>query len=100
MFLAVFLLGNFGTVFVDQAYWQSAVAAKPKEGAWGFLSGGIVWFAVPFTFATTMGLAFVAMSAEQGLPLLNGDDVNKGNYIVVRSTTDEEIIFRRVKTFS
>ncbi|XP_064641869.1 uncharacterized protein LOC135496466 [Lineus longissimus] len=72
------IVGNFGTVFVDQAYWQSAVAAKPKEGVWGFLAGGMVWFAVPFTFATTMGLVFVAMGAEQGLPLLSDDDISKG----------------------
>ena len=25
------IVGNFGTVFVDQSYWQSAVAAKPKS---------------------------------------------------------------------
>jgi len=29
--------GNFGTVFVDQSYWQCAVAAKPSQGVWGFL---------------------------------------------------------------
>ena len=23
------IVGNFGTVFVDQSYWQSAIAAKP-----------------------------------------------------------------------
>ena len=26
--------GNFGTVFVDQSYWQCAVAAKPNQGVW------------------------------------------------------------------
>merc|ERR1719375_1155750 len=25
------IVGNFGTVFVDQSYWQSAVAAKPRS---------------------------------------------------------------------
>ncbi len=24
------IIGNFGTVFVDQAYWQGAIAAKPS----------------------------------------------------------------------
>ncbi|PIK48507.1 putative urea-proton symporter DUR3 [Apostichopus japonicus] len=56
------VVGNFGTVFVDQSYWQSSVAAKPKQGMWGFLLGGLVWFAVPFAFATTMGLAYVSLS--------------------------------------
>lgn len=25
------IVGNFGTVFVDQSYWQSAIAAKPQS---------------------------------------------------------------------
>ena len=25
------IVGNFGTVFVDQAYWQKAVAARPRN---------------------------------------------------------------------
>ena len=25
------IVGNFGTVFVDQSYWQSAIAAKPSS---------------------------------------------------------------------
>lgn len=29
IFGIVNIVGNFGTVFVDQAYWQSAIAAKP-----------------------------------------------------------------------
>ena len=29
-----------GTVFCDQAYWQSSVAAKPLQGVWGFITGG------------------------------------------------------------
>ncbi len=24
------IVGNFGTVFVDQAYWQKAIAGRPK----------------------------------------------------------------------
>ncbi|XP_076358090.1 uncharacterized protein LOC143250861 [Tachypleus tridentatus] len=72
------IVGNFGTVFVDQSYWQSSVAAKPKDGVWGFLAGGLVWFAVPFTFATTMGLAYVALSSANGKPLLEPQQVDEG----------------------
>ena len=72
------LSGNFGTVFVDQAYWQSAVAAKPRQAVWGFLTGGLTWFAVPFTFATTMGLAYIGLSAQAGEALLTEDEVNSG----------------------
>jgi Na+/proline symporter len=56
------IVGNFGTVFVDQSYWQSAVAAKPKSAVIGFLIGGMVWFAVPFCMATTNGLAGRALT--------------------------------------
>ena len=78
VFGIVNIVGNFGTVFCDQAYWQSSVAAKPLQGVWGFISGGLVWFAIPFTLATTMGLAYLGMSSAQGSPLLTDEDVMKG----------------------
>merc|ERR1719160_1770828 len=58
------IVGNFGTVFVDQSYWQSAVAAKPRSAVIGFLIGGMVWFAVPFCMATTNGLAGRALTTH------------------------------------
>ena len=76
--LCLFYSGNFGTVFVDQSYWQSSVAAKPRQGVWGFLCGGLVWFAVPFTFATTIGMAYLSISSNNRQPLLDSNDVDKG----------------------
>jgi len=61
------IVGNFGTVFVDQSYWQSAVAAKPKSAVLGFLIGGMVWFAVPFAMATSTGLAGRALTMHPAL---------------------------------
>jgi len=61
------IVGNFGTVFVDQSYWQSAVAAKPKSAVLGFLIGGMVWFAVPFCMATTNGLVGRALTTHPTL---------------------------------
>ncbi|GFR49725.1 hypothetical protein Agub_g11881, partial [Astrephomene gubernaculifera] len=55
------IVGNFGTVFVDQSYWQGAIAAKPSATYRGYLLGGLCWFAIPFTFATTMGLGARAL---------------------------------------
>merc|ERR1711910_268277 len=78
VFGIVNLVGNFGTVFCDQAYWQSSVAAKPLQGVWGFIAGGLCWFAIPFGLATTMGLAYLGMSSAQGSPLLSDEDVMKG----------------------
>merc|ERR1712012_208695 len=78
VFGIVNLVGNFGTVFCDQAYWQSSVAAKPLQGVWGFIAGGLCWFAIPFGLATTMGLAYLGLSSAQGAPLLSDEDVMKG----------------------
>lgn len=73
------LTGAFGTSYVDQSYWQSSVAAKPRQGVLGFLAGGLVWFCIPFALATTMGLAYIALSARQDKPLLSEEEVNQGN---------------------
>ncbi|TRY74845.1 hypothetical protein TCAL_11429 [Tigriopus californicus] len=78
VFGIVNIVGNFGTVFCDQAYWQSSVAAKPLQGVWGFILGGLTWFAIPFSLATTMGMAYLGMSSAQGAPLLTDSDVAKG----------------------
>ncbi|KAF8552643.1 urea transporter [Imleria badia] len=57
------LIGNFATVFQDQAYWQRAIASRPATTVKAYLIGGLAWFAVPFTFSTTLGLAAVALGA-------------------------------------
>lgn len=67
------IVGNFGTVFVDQSYWQRAIAARPKSVAGGFILGGLAWFAIPFTLATTLGLAAVASGV-----ILTEDQVGQG----------------------
>jgi Na+/proline symporter len=64
MFGIINIVGNFGTVFVDQAYWQRAIAAQPGSTVKGFLLGGLCWFAIPFTLATTMGLTAVALDVD------------------------------------
>jgi uncharacterized membrane protein len=43
------------------------VAAKPKSAVFGFLIGGMVWFAVPFCMATTNGLAGRALTTHPDL---------------------------------
>jgi len=63
------IVGNFGTVFVDQSYWQSAIAAKPASAHKGYLLGGLVWFTIPFALATSLGLCGVALQ----LPITKGE---------------------------
>ncbi|KAH7430306.1 hypothetical protein KP509_09G092700 [Ceratopteris richardii] len=55
------IIGNFGTVFVDNGYWISAIAARPTSTHKGYLLGGLVWFAVPFSLATSLGLGALAL---------------------------------------
>jgi len=61
MFGIINIIGNFGTVFVDQSYWQSAIAAKPAAAHKGYMLGGMVWFTIPFALATACGLAATAL---------------------------------------
>lgn len=61
MFGIINIVGNFGTVFVDQTYWHSAIAARPAGAAKGYMLGGVCWFAIPFSLATSLGLASTAL---------------------------------------
>ncbi|OAX41821.1 urea transporter [Rhizopogon vinicolor AM-OR11-026] len=63
IFGVINLIGNFATVFQDQAYWQRAIASRPSTTVKAYLIGGVAWFAIPFAFSTTLGLAAVALSA-------------------------------------
>ena len=51
------------------------------QGVWGFITGGLTWFAIPFSLATTMGLAYLGMSSAQGAPLLSEKDVSAGKLL-------------------
>ena len=41
------VVGNLGTVFVDQSCWQCAVAAEPVSADKGYLLGGLVVLTSP-----------------------------------------------------
>jgi Na+/proline symporter len=71
-------VGNFATVFQDQAYWQRAIASQPATSVRAYLIGGVAWFAIPFTLATTLGLAAVALRGSPNMPVLSPADVSAG----------------------
>ncbi|CAG8638451.1 9504_t:CDS:2 [Ambispora gerdemannii] len=83
------IVGNFGTVFVDNAYWQRAIAARPSSTVKAYLIGGLAWFAIPFTLATTMGIAGVALEAapNSGWQNLTDADVSAGLVVPNSATT-------------
>jgi urea-proton symporter len=72
------IVGNFATVFGDQAYWQRAIASRPSSTVQAYILGGLAWFAIPFSFATTLGLAAVALKGHPEMKELTPSDVAKG----------------------
>ncbi|KAK3100009.1 hypothetical protein FSP39_013434, partial [Pinctada imbricata] len=64
--------------YCDQASWQSRIAAKPIQGVWGFILAGFMWFSIPSTMATTTGMAYLALSAENGSHVLNAGQIDEG----------------------
>ena len=43
IFGVINIIGNFATVFNDQAYWQRAIASRPVSCVKGYLVGGLAW---------------------------------------------------------
>ncbi|KIY71252.1 urea transporter [Cylindrobasidium torrendii FP15055 ss-10] len=78
IFGVINIIGNFATVFQDQAYWQRAIASRPASTVKAYLLGGIAWFAIPFTLATTLGLAAVALTGDPDMAKLTPADVSAG----------------------
>jgi len=72
------LVGNFATVFLDQAYWQRGIASHPATSVKAFLLGGLAWFSIPFLMATTLGLAARALTGDPAMMVLTDDDISAG----------------------
>ena len=43
IFGVINIIGNFATVFQDQAYWQRAIASRPGTTVKAYLLGGLAW---------------------------------------------------------
>lgn len=68
IFGVIQLCSGMGTVFLDQGYWQRAIASRPTTAVRAYIMGGMAWFAIPFGFATTLGLAAVALTDNPAYP--------------------------------
>jgi SSS family transporter len=68
IFGVIQLCSGMGTVFLDQGYWQRAIASRPTTAVRGYIMGGFAWYAIPFGFATTLGLAAVALTNNPAYP--------------------------------
>lgn len=82
IFFVINIVGNFGTVFLDNGYWNKAIASSPASALPGYIAGGIAWFAIPWLTATTMGLACLALESSPSFPTypnrLTSDQVSAG----------------------
>jgi Na+/proline symporter len=47
IFFVINIVGNFGTVFCDNGYYNKAIAASPVHALPGYIIGGLSWFAIP-----------------------------------------------------
>ncbi|KAK3201656.1 hypothetical protein GRF29_164g184883 [Pseudopithomyces chartarum] len=68
IFFVINIVGNFGTVFCDNGYYNKAIAASPVDALPGYIMGGLSWFAIPWLAATTMGLACLALEGNPVFP--------------------------------
>ncbi|KAJ5142669.1 uncharacterized protein N7515_001456 [Penicillium bovifimosum] len=75
IFWIINLVGNFGTVFLDNGYYNKAIAASPVHAFPGYVIGGICWFAIPWLCASTMGLSALAL---EGTQRMSSNDVTAG----------------------
>lgn len=68
IFFVINIVGNFGTVFLDNGYFNKAFAANPAATMPGYVLGGLAWFAIPMFCATTMGLAALSLEGTPAWP--------------------------------
>lgn len=68
IFFVINIVGNFGTVFLDNGYFNKAFASDPAATMPGYVLGGLAWFAIPMFMATTMGLTALALENTPAWP--------------------------------
>ncbi|ODV70080.1 Na+/solute symporter [Hyphopichia burtonii NRRL Y-1933] len=68
IFFVINIVGNFGTVFLDNGYFNKAFAANPASTMPGYVLGGLAWFAIPMFCATTLGLSALALESTPSWP--------------------------------
>ncbi|SGZ47654.1 CIC11C00000003181 [Sungouiella intermedia] len=68
IFFVINIVGNFGTVFLDNGYFNKAFASDPVATMPGYVLGGLAWFAIPMFMATTMGLTALSLQNTPAWP--------------------------------
>lgn len=82
IFFVINIVGNFGTVFLDNGYFNKAFSSSPSAALPGYVLGGLAWFAIPMLCATTMGLSALALEDTPAWPTyperLSAEQVSAG----------------------
>ncbi|TLD28038.1 hypothetical protein E2P81_ATG06384 [Venturia nashicola] len=68
VFAADLFVAGYACCWLDQAYWQRAIASRPESSVKAYLLGGIAWYGVPFGIATSMGLGCAALTSSPSFP--------------------------------
>ncbi|CZR68833.1 probable solute symporter family transporter [Phialocephala subalpina] len=68
VFAVDLFVAGFSTVWLDQAYWQRAIASRPETSVKAYIFGGLAWYGIPFGFATAMGLGCAALTTSPDFP--------------------------------
>jgi SSS family transporter len=81
-FAILSILEYTGVVFLDNSFHQKGIAADPASTVPGYVLGGLAWYAMPFTLATTMGILAVALENTPAFPTyprrMNAQEVGAG----------------------
>lgn len=79
MFGIINIIGNFGTVFVDQSYWQLNSTTSPKKSSIAFIIAGSIWFFIPFVFGTTMSVGYTYLNSfDRSSNILTSEQISSG----------------------
>jgi hypothetical protein len=82
MFGIINIIGNFGTVFVDQSYWQLNATTSPKKSSIAFIIAGSIWFFIPFVFGTTMSVGYTFLNSfDTSTNILTSDQISSGKRV-------------------
>ncbi|PCH42865.1 Na+/solute symporter [Wolfiporia cocos MD-104 SS10] len=68
VFGASAMISGFAGVFCDQGYWQRAIASAPETTTKAYMLGALSWFAIPWGFASCLGLAARALLNNPKFP--------------------------------
>ncbi|KAK6198817.1 urea active transport protein [Scheffersomyces amazonensis] len=68
IFFVINITSGFGTVFLDNGYFNKAIAANPRAALPGYVCGSLAWFAIPCLISVTMGLAGLALQDTPSWP--------------------------------